>query len=227
MKIRFSFALAAVTLVGAFSAQACPRNSGPSFAGAPVGQEMVVNGLPVQIQQVSSSESIDTLLSRLQKEWTEAGWLVKRIKLGHWQILSALSEECHATLQLTKGHRTEGLFAIGHPHKGKDRATVVRQSGIELPTGAHVVSALSALDGPRESTTIVLTSRRSSVSLRDHFVQVLQDGGYGDVRMGQVRPRGSLQGAHLVSGQRGNDVVQIIIFDSGGTTAIVNKGQAL
>jgi hypothetical protein len=225
MNVRFVFA--AVMLVGSLSVQACPRNAGTYLAGASVGQEMVVNGLPVQVQQVSSNESIDALFSRLQKEWTEAGWNVKRSTLGHWQILSALSEECLATLQLTKGDRTEGLFAIGRPHKGKDRVAVVRQSGIELPSGAHVVSAVSTVDGPRESATIVLTSQRSLASLRDHFVQVLQDGGYGDIRASQVRPRGSLQGAHLVSGQRGNDVVQIVIFDSGGTTVILNKGQAL
>jgi hypothetical protein len=227
MTMKRSLALLCLALACATAAQACPRSADRSLVGPSVGQDMVVNGLPVQIQQVSSPDSIETLLGRVERAWKDAGFAVKRQSVGPWQVLSALSDDCLTTLQLRAAGGTVGLFAIGQPHKNKGRGALVKRSGVVLPSGAHVVSVVAAGDGPRDSTTITINSKRSVSELREHFLQALRDAGYGNVRAHEIRRRGAMQRAHIVSGQRAGEVVEIVVFDHEGTTAVINQGQGL
>jgi putative heme iron utilization protein len=96
-----------------------------------------------------------------------------------------------------------------------------------LPSGVQVVSSLSAKDGPRSSTTTMITSRRSVTDLRDHFAAGLAEAGYGNVRMQEIQRSGAIERAQLVTGQRGGEIVEVVIFDQHGTTAVINQGQAL
>jgi hypothetical protein len=220
---------AVLALSGA--AQACPKTADRSLTGPAVGDDMVINGLPVQIQQVSSRDDAKSVLERVEKSWRDGGFKVKTQLLGHWHIVSALSAQCLTTLQLmdspVNASGTVGFLAVGEPAKTEDRAVLVKKGDLPLPSGAQVVSSLAAKDGPRNSTTTVITSPRSVTDLRDNFVRGLEQRGYGNIRLHEVQGRDSLARAQIVTGQRGGDIVQVVIFDNNGTTAVINQGQAL
>jgi hypothetical protein len=220
--------LIATLLLLSLGAHACPRTADRSLVGPGVGEDLVVNGLPLQIQQVSSRDDVTAVIARVKQAWSDAGFDVKTRELGPWQIVSALSDRCLTTLQLMQSNgNTVGFLAIGEPGKAKDRAVVVKRGNLSLPSGAQVVSSLSAKDGPRSSTTTMITSRRSVTDLRDHFAAGLTEAGYGNVRMQEIQRRGAIERAQLVTGQRGGEIVEVVIFDQHGTTAVINQGQAL
>jgi hypothetical protein len=221
------FVLTLAGLLFALGAHACPKTADRSLVGPAIGEDMVVNGMPVQIQQVSSRDSVKDVMARVEQTWREAGFNVKRQDLAQWKVISALSEECLTTLQLTDSKGTVGFLAIGEPDKTKDRAAVVKKGDVPLPSGSQVVSTLSAKDGPRASTTTMITSKRSVTDMREHFVRGLEQAGYGNVRAQEVQGASSMDRAQLVSGQRGGDIVQVVIFNQQGTTAVINQGQAL
>ncbi len=223
--------LAALGLLLSLGATACPRSADRSLTGPAVGDDMVVNGLPLQIQQVGSRDDVKSLTERVEKSWREAGYDVKTQSLDGWQIVSAKSKQCLTTLQLmadpTSRQGSVGFLAISEPQKAKDRAALVRRGDLPLPGGAQVVSSLTATDGPRDSSTTLITTKGSVIDLRDHFVRALEQAGYANVRLQEVQGRGTPQRAQIVSGQRGADIVQVVVFDSHGTAAVINRGQSL
>jgi hypothetical protein len=227
MRARFKSTLLATGLALSLGVQACPKTADRSLTGPGVGESMVVNGLPVQIQQVSSRDDMKTVIERVKQAWSEAGYAVKTRELAQWQIVSALSDQCLTTLQLTQSNGTVGFLAISEPAKAKDRAVVLKHLDVPLPSGAHVVSSLSAKDGPRSSTTTMITSQRSVTDLRDHFAEGLREAGYGNVCMQEIQRRGAIEKAQMVSAQRGGEIVEVVIFDHQGTAAVINQGQAL
>ena len=209
----------------ATAALACPRSADRALAGPSVGQDIVVNGLPVQIQQVSSREQPGVLTDRVEAAWRAAGFDVKRRSVGPWSVVSALSEQCLATLQLQDSSGSVGFFAISQPDKAK---AVRMQRDVPLPPGAHVVSTVSARDGPRTSTITTLTAGSSVNDTRDHFLGGLGQAGWGSLRAHGLRRPGSMSEAQVLSAQRGAEMLQVVIFNANGaTTAIVSRAESL
>ncbi|WP_413898867.1 hypothetical protein, partial [Rhodoferax sp.] len=81
-------------------AHACPATLPAGLSGASVGQDLITNGLAMSITQVEGRETVNELLNRAEKTWTAAGFKVKRNHAAGWGIVSALSGQCLATLQL-------------------------------------------------------------------------------------------------------------------------------
>jgi hypothetical protein len=217
-----NFAAMALVLAAALLSphvQACPRSADRALTGAAVGQDMVVNGLPVQIQQVSAREDPRAIIERVEAAWRSSGFDVKRRVVGPWMVVSALSNECLATLQLI------GFFAISQPDKARPVAV---KRDLPLPPGAHVVSTVSAKDGARASTTTTVAAKSSVNDTRDHFLSGLTGAGWDSVRAHGLRRPGSMSDAQVLSAQRGAEMVQVVIFTAhGATTAIISRAESL
>ena len=207
------------------TAHACPRNADPSLRGPAVGQDLVVNGLPVQIQSVSSPDPVQAVMDRVERAWKEAGHEVRRRQLGPWTIVSALSDQCLSTLQLMPRGGAVGLFAIGNPARARTTAV---QRGIGLPPGAEVVSTVSARDGARTGVTTTLLLRGTVTEAALFFKHRLEVDGWTAVRTLGLQAPNSLQRSATVSGQRSGEVVQIAIVPSRlGAMAVVNRADTL
>ncbi len=228
MKLASRCLVALASIVTTVAAHACPTQADRSLVGPEVGQQMVVNGLPLQIQQVASKESLPDLLGRVERRWRDAGFDVKRHGVEPWQVVAALSDQCLTTLQLRSVNgQSVGFLGIGDVSRTKDRAVVVRKADVPLPTGASVVSSVAAADGPRTSTTTVVTSRRSATEVRDEYLMSLPGAGWRELRPQELGARDAARRAHIINARRGRDVLQIVITDTPGTTAVITQGQAL
>jgi hypothetical protein len=220
-------ACAIATALAATAASACPKSPGPDLAEVDISGDMTVNGLPVQIRQVSSKASTKEVLDKLEKAWRDDDFKVKRNTAGPWEVLSALSAQCMTTVQLRDEGGAIGFFAIGKPQIAKRAA--VYDIGFPLPSGVHVVSDVAARTDERPSRTVVVTSNESPDSLSERIGQGLSESGWKDLRSHQVQaPSGSEnEVARRISARRGEDLVSIVVWSAQQTTAVVSLGQAL
>jgi hypothetical protein len=217
---------AALASLGA-AAMACPKTPGPDLAEVDVSGDMTVNGLPVQVRQVSSKASTKEVLDRLEKAWRGEDFKVTRNMAGTWEVLSALSSQCMTTVQLRDEGGAIGLFAIGKPQVAKRVA--VYDVGFPLPSGVHVVSDVAARTDERPSRTLVLTSNESPNSLSERIGRGLNESGWKDLRSHEVRAPGGgeTEIARRISARRGEDLISIVVWSAQQTTAVVSLGQAL
>lgn len=216
----------ALSLVAA-AATACPKSPGPDLAEVDISGDMTVNGLPVQIRQVSSKANTKDVLDKLEKAWRDENFKVKRNMAGTWEVLSALSPQCMTTVQLRDEAGAIGFFAIGKPQAAKRPA--VYDIGFPLPSGAHVVSDVATRTDERPARTVVLTSNESPDTLSERIGESLKDSDWKDLRSHQVQAPGGMEGqtARRITARRGEDLVSIVVWSARQTTAVVSLGQAL
>jgi hypothetical protein len=223
-----SVACALACSLFAAAAVACPKSPGPDLSEVDISSDMTVNGLPVQIRQVSSKDSAKDVLDKLEKAWRDdTDFKVKRNKAGPWDVLSALSPQCMTTVQLRDEGGSIGFFAIGKPQQA--RRAALYDIGFPLPSGAHVVSDVATRTDERPARTVVLTSNESPDSLSERIGEALNESGWKDLRSHQVQAPGGLENqvARRITAKRGEDLVSIVVWSAKQTTAVVSLGQAL
>ena len=214
-----------ICLTASTLAVACPKSPGADLAEVEVSNDMTVNGLPVQIRQVSSKVNTKDVLDRLEKAWRDENFQVKRNTVGTWEVLSALSPQCLTTVQLHDETGAIGFFAIGRPLVAKRAA--LYDVGFPLPSGVHVVSDVATRTDERPARTLVLTSNESADSLSERIGRSLNDSGWRDLKSHQVKAPGSGDVARRISARRGEDLLSVVVRSAQQTTAVVSIGQAL
>src|SRR5688572_3214797 len=82
------------------AALACPGAVPAGLRAEPVGEELVVNGLPMRIQQVTAKDAPAEVLERVERAWKDEKFEVRRHRAGEWEVIAAHGADCLATLQL-------------------------------------------------------------------------------------------------------------------------------
>jgi hypothetical protein len=202
--------LAGLVLVAAVACEACPQDVPSGLKGEPVGQELVVNGLPMTVRQVQGRGTSAELLERLTKEWEQAGYEVKRSRAGHWDVLAARSEQCLTTLQLIDREGMFGYFGVSRPQK--TQAWLPKDLGVALPGGVQLNSVVSGLDGGRRGHTIGFSSPRGIDDLDQFFLRQLGSKGWQGVSSHEVRS-GATQRARIVSAQKAGAEFSLVLWE--------------
>ena len=100
-------------------AHACPKNPPSGLKLVPVGDDMVLNGVPLSAAQFQLQEKPEVLMSRVSESWKQAGHKFSRKTAAGWDILSSISEDCMVTLQIPEKHASFGYFAVSRPKSFK------------------------------------------------------------------------------------------------------------
>jgi len=202
--------LAGLAVLASLTGHACPQDVPAGLQGEPVGQELVVNGLPMTVRQVQGRGASAELLDRLARDWQQAGYDVKRSRAGHWDVLAARSEQCLTTLQLIDREGMFGYFGVSQPHK--TRAWLPKDLGVALPGGVQLNSVVTGLDGGRRGHTIGFSSSRGIDDLDQFFLRQLGSTGWQGVSSHEVRS-GAAQRARIVSAQKAGAEFSLVLWE--------------
>jgi hypothetical protein len=221
-----SFLLA--VLLGAISpispALACPTDVPSGLRSEPVGEELVTNGLPMTIRQVTSKESSADLLDRIEHEWKDASFAVKRQRVGQWDVLSARGESCNTTLQLIDRNGAFGYFGVSQP--AKQTEWLPKHMSVKLPGNIQVNSSVSSTDGGRKALTVAFSTRRAVSDIDSYFLSSLSEAGWKGVTSHEIKNE-KLDRARIVTGQKGREQLSIVLWTDGITRALMNISEAL
>lgn len=202
-------------------AMACPRMVPVGLTPAVVAEHVEVDGMRLSILHVRGKEDAATLLARVEAGWKQDGYQVKRSHPAGWQVLSALSERCLTTLQLVDQGSTAGYFAI---NPLKRTSTVAAPLA---PPGVRVLSSVRSQDDGRKGTITALESNQSMEKLIDYYLRRLQEDDWNAVRADALADRNFGLGGILLSGQRGRERIEVLMWRAGATQIVINQADTL
>ncbi|QJE02830.1 hypothetical protein HH212_24805 [Massilia forsythiae] len=211
-----------VTVLAAPIAVACPEKVPNGMSATSVADKVTVDGMALSILQVESREAMPAVLERLEKEWAEAGYAVRRNQAQGWNVLSALSEKCMTTLQLIDQGGSFGYLAVNRLKK----PTSLRNPA-PMPAGAKVLSTVTSEDDGRKGSTVLLESNQSVEDLVTFYKRRLTDDQWGSVRASGMMGRDQRFTGASVSAQRGRERIEVVIRREAGSKVVVNLAQEL
>lgn len=215
----------AMSVALSFHASACPVRPPDGLTGTNVGEGIVTNGLAMSIVQVESPTSPNEVLTRAEKAWAGAGFKVKRNHAAGWDIVSALSDQCLATLQLANRKTSFGYFS-----RSKSAPTAGAMDSMKdapIPQGVKVTSSVASDDGGRRGLTLSMTSAQPIGDLLGFFMKYLNENHWQGIRSTAHAP--SLPGVPsvLIGAQRNRQQIQIMMWSATETQIVMTVGDAL
>lgn len=219
VRLAFSLSLAVPLL-----AAACPKQVPAGLSPTVVGEGIRVDDMSLSILMVEGPEQAVEVLDRVERGWRAEGFEVKRNSSAGWNIVSALSERCLATLQLGEKGSAKGYFAVNPLAR-------VRADKPLAPPGARLQSAVSSKeDDGRRGTIAALVSSQPVDALREYYMYRLRADGWDSVRADAARNegQGNARGkAIVVSAQRGRERIEVVLWREMETHIVVNQAEAL
>lgn len=211
--LRTMLSLATALCLATPLAQACPKQLPDGLSGTVVGRDLLVAGLSSHITQVESGLAVGELLNRTEKTWKDAGYDVKRNTAAGWQIVSALSDDCIASLQLAERAKAFGYFAVSKLAPGG--AVTPQSLGVPVPGDAKVTSSVISDDDGRKGVTMSMTSARSMEDLSRFFAERLAAGKWTAIRSHRIDGAKSGVSTMIVNAQRERTRIEIVIWKEG------------
>ncbi|MDP2371802.1 hypothetical protein, partial [Rhodoferax sp.] len=170
-------------------------------------------------------ETVNELLNRAEKTWTAAGFKVKRNHAAGWGIVSALSGQCLATLQLTDRRGAFGYFSRGKPASVSAGAAAIKDA--PLPHGAKITSSVSSDDDGRKGMTLSMTSTQAMQDLLGFFMKHLHANQWQGTRATAYAPAKPGVASMLISAQRDRQQIQIMMWAASETQIVMTLGEAI
>jgi|GEM_PF-1248928 len=140
----------------------------PNFVDAKiVSNEMVVNGVTMQIWEIRSKKTVEELSKYYQNLWSaEPGFL--HYPVNNWQVTGFIQGRWFVSLQLLNkqldsfGYLTISTYPERNLNDQKNPAFI-------LPSGSTLMTNIYAEDGPHKSRTITFRNKQSFESNVDFF----------------------------------------------------------
>lgn len=204
------------------AAAACPDSLPGEFSAEPVGEQMVVNGMPMAIRQVTAKGAPAELLERVERLWKDEKFDVRRHRAGEWEVIAAHGEDCLATLQLVARGGSFGYFGVSQPSKAQ--AWLPRRLGLTLPGGIELNSSVASVDSGRHGHTVAFSTRRAVDDIDTYFMKHLVARGWQGVSSHELRGDTGRR-ARVVSAQKGREQLSIVLWNDGLTRALLNLSE--
>lgn len=212
-------ATVAAMLLSTTVALACPVKTPASLSATVVASDVITSGRTMRIEQVRSRESVEAVFAEGTRLWSEAGYKVGRTKMPGWEVLSASSANCVATLQLTNRDGTNGYLARGK--KSLAAPDTAAAHGVPLPRDARVMSSVQTNDDGRRGLVITLTSSSSMDEINRFFMEGMHNNKWASLRSHKVtNPKTKITSLFL-TGQRAREQVDIVAWDDNGTHVLM------
>lgn len=131
----------------------------PQALSASIGEDIVVNGVPMRATHFQSPAGTQDVLEFYRKSWASAIPAEKPSEqsLGSWRVIGRQNGSRHETVQIRAlpGGGTEGYLASSDT-RARPRAPA--RSPIRLPLGAATISVVESQEGGRQATQILARS---------------------------------------------------------------------
>lgn len=182
-----------------------------------VGQDIVQNGMSMQIVQLQSSRSIPEVLRFYREDWRNYHKPGTRATVtrtvGEWQMLSTLIEQHNVVVQLKReASQTTGFLSATpldtQPRKNSISKHFPRQGGTQL------ISSTESNDGGAKATTLILQNNRSLRANQAFYQNSLQRSGW------TLSRSNVLGGTAAMLFDRASGSMELAISRDKGTTTI-------
>ena len=228
------YALAMFLVLGAGTAWAespWPTVALPNDVSAyKIGEQIVVNGLPMRMQGFESSAGRAELAVWFRKSMGQP--LVENT-LGNKLILGRAQGEHYVTVQLeSTATGTRGLVGVTQVKTAFDNRTETRAASerllSRLPSGSRLVSRMTSDDGGKLATHVVIANTYGEEVNRDRVVSMMKEDGLNLEREGRPEAKTMQALSAAAAGARtlffkgqGKEAVAVIRRDDTGHTNIV------
>ncbi|MCO5978572.1 hypothetical protein [Ideonella oryzae] len=187
-------ALALICALGSAQAATWPSVSlPPRSQGAPVGEELRVNGLPTRIQRFQSQLSVPELLAYYQRLWGAGQPARARpVNQGDWQGVASLQPPFQLVLQARPGAQggSEGLLSVAN--LGDLQRDYIPR-GFPQFADTRIVQVTDSQDSGQHSVLVQQSSRAGFALNVDRWRREWQRQGFQLTQEAQV-PAGTGQG---------------------------------
>lgn len=221
-KNKLSVAAMSLSLL-CLDAAACPQKVPAGLTGSTVADDVAIDGLQLEMMLVHGREKKDAVLARVAKEWTEAGFKVKRNEASGWDVLSALSDNCMTTLQLSDRPDAFGYMAVNRFKKGR----VVAHDDMPVLPGGRVTSAIDSRDDGRRGTTMSIEANMPLLAANEFYMRRLNEQKWNGVRSTVTTDVYKQPKYVVVNAQRGRDLIEIVIWRDKETQVVINRAESL
>jgi hypothetical protein len=231
MNILHASRLAALCLLicpaagAAGAAATCPGQVPAGLDAVAVTSNAVVNGLAMAINQVQGRGTAGAVLDRVEKQWKEGGFAVRRSNAMGWDSVSAIGDKCLVTLQLVNRNGVFGYFA--RSTAPKTAPLTAARMGVPLPPDAQLASSVASDDDGRKGLVVTMSSRRTLDQLNEFFMRQLGDNGWKNTRSHKIVNPVNGTASMLVNARRGREQVELVMWPDGATQIVMTVSEAL
>ncbi|WP_043421222.1 hypothetical protein [Cupriavidus basilensis] len=219
--------------LAANSASTCERMPVKPARAAWIGEDTLVDGMPMSVLAVYFKQSVPEVVSAYRAYWDEQALPVRgaRNKLG-W-LLTATDGDCSYVLQLPDGTGADGMargvFSAMRLRKA-DLPPVVGSRFMPLPQGGRVVSDVVSRDPLTVARTVVMELGGSPRRARENFLAELQAAGWRSLSDAAALklPGRPATGAFAAALQKEGYQLDVTFVPSGAATqAVINLARPL
>jgi hypothetical protein len=160
--------------------------AGPACAGwqaipatlalQPVGETLVMNGIPMEIRAFASSLPLDAAVRQVQDAWQQPGSAqVMRTEMAGWVVLNQALGDEHRSFQVRQESPgvVRGYVALTSPKRGRPFKVAV-----PLPPDMTPVSVIDSIDNGRVSQQVIAISPRSADASAQSLEAALKAAGW-------------------------------------------------
>jgi len=209
----------------AAAAQGCPKGVPPGLSAIAVGSGIVLGGRAMAISQVQGPGKAAAVIDRVEQAWKEGGHQVRRASTAGWDTVAAQGATCLVTLQLAD---RKGVFGyLAHSTPSTAPALTPRSFGVALPPDATVNSSVASSDDGRKGLVVSLSSSRPLDQLNAFFMRALGEANWSALRSHKIVNPVSGKASLLVTGQRGRNQVELVMWPEGRTQVVMTISEAL
>jgi hypothetical protein len=122
-----------------------------------VASNMVMNGVPMAVNELRWKESPEQLLRYYRSRWEGLGQKVFEAPVGEWRTLGTLDGECYYTVQV-KAAEGGSYALLGATRAPPNAARRAPGSGFPLLSGSRVANDLEHRDGIKNARTLLLNN---------------------------------------------------------------------
>jgi len=147
-----------------------------------VGEDIVQNGIPMQIQSFTYGGSVENLLSFYKTQWEKPksseipGFLVQQV--AEWTIISHLEKSKTTVVQIMTGDDSGTMGYISQATLGAPSDVVELIRDFPKMNGTDVISATESTDANKETTTLILSNYFSVDSNADYYKTKMKSMGW-------------------------------------------------
>ncbi len=158
------------------SAQAGWQDTPDALQMQAMGDELRVNGVPMEVRGFTSNLPMEELLKQVQTSWQMANKnTVKRTSMTAWTVLNQTTGSEHRSFQVRESApgKSDGFLALTSPQRARDPKTAVT-----LPPDLTPVSIIDSRDQARVSQQVIAVSPRSVDATANSLEAALKAAGW-------------------------------------------------
>lgn len=212
----------------------CSRKPPKPDAASWLGEDMMVNGMPVSVAAVSYRDHAAEVAQRYRAHWDEARVASRALHNRQGWLITAVEGECSYTLQLPElpgaNGMTSGLFSAMRVRR-VDSPRQVDAAAMPLPPGGNVILDVVSRDPMVVGRTVVVELDGSARSSRERYLSSLRTDGWrllSDSAAPRMARRTGTRGGYAIALQKEGYKLDATFTPSGGAThAVINLARTL